>query len=302
MATKKLYMLQPFPVGRIIEFDLKTRTSKIIIDHMIGHPDGIYIDLDNRDLYWSNMGVVMNEGSQEFFQSDGSIEVSSLTGENRREIVGGGLFVTGKQLVADPASKHLYWCDREGMRVFRSDYDGGNVTVLVQRGLFPLESHDYTRHCVGIALDTKRGFLYWTQKGPPKGGKGCIMRANLAMPQGKTAKTRDDIVVLKDHLPEPIDLELDPSGDRLYWTDRGDDAHGGNSLNSAMISEDGLHDHKILARGLKEAIALSIDHDEGRVYLSDINGNLYQHDLAREGSLEKLAKFDSLTGIFFVTM
>jgi hypothetical protein len=87
---------------------------------------------------------------------------------------------------------------------------------------------------VGITIDPKRGKIYWTQKGPDNGNKGRIFRANVEIPKGENAANRSDIEVLFDHLPEPIDLELDLENRVLYWTDRGDPPRG-NSVSRASI-------------------------------------------------------------------
>ena len=40
----------------------------------------------------------------------------------------------------------------------------------------------------------------------------------IEIPKGETAAKRSDIEVFFDHLPEPIDLELDLKNRVLYWT------------------------------------------------------------------------------------
>ena len=62
---------------------------------------------------------------------------------------------------------------------------------------------------MGIAIDTKRGLVYWTQKGSSKGWVGRIFRASIELPSGATAEKRTDVETLFHNLPEPIDLELD---------------------------------------------------------------------------------------------
>src|SRR6202012_6206236 len=168
-----------------------------------------------KTLFWTNMGPAIGPNQGEFFQADGSIECIGLNDANRRTLVGHGLTVTPKQITADFDAGFLYWCDREGMRVMRSNLDGSNVTVLVRNGVFPADSHDVPRHCVGIAVDPVNRHIYWTQKGPPDGGKGRIFRAGLEIPAGQTAANRTDIEVLWNSLPEPVDLEI--KGDWLYW-------------------------------------------------------------------------------------
>jgi hypothetical protein len=41
------------------------------------------------------------------------------------------------------------------------------------------DRRDQTRWCVGITIDPKLGKIYWTQKGPTKGGLGRLCRANI---------------------------------------------------------------------------------------------------------------------------
>jgi hypothetical protein len=76
--------------------------------------------------------------------------------------------------------------------------DGANVETLEHR-------RDYLRWSVGIQVDEEAGYVYWTQKGPPKGGKGKILRCPI---DGVDADG-EGIEVLFDKLPEPIDLALD---------------------------------------------------------------------------------------------
>jgi hypothetical protein len=101
-------------------------------------------------------------------------------------------------------------------------------------------------------VDARRGKFYWTQKGPSKAGKGRIFRANLDIPSGETPWDRSDIELLFDHLPEPIDLEIDTDENRLYWTDRGEYPRG-NSLNRAFVGPSSRQKNvDILSRHLHE--------------------------------------------------
>jgi hypothetical protein len=121
------------------------------------------------------------------------------------------------------------------MRVMRADLDGSNIEVLVDASEGdPRPGPDARKWCVGIAPDLEHGKIYWTQKGSDNAGQGRIFRANLEIPRGQSAADRDDIEVLFDALPEPIDLELDPRNRMIYWTDRGDPPRG-NSVNRAPM-------------------------------------------------------------------
>src|ERR1700719_155450 len=160
-------------------------------------PDGIVVDAKAGHIYWTNMGVPNLD--------DGSIERADLDGGNRRVIVPQGVTHTPKQMHLDKENGKLYWCDREGMRVMRANLDGSQVETLVETSHGdPRPGPDLTKWCVGIAVDTERGQIYWTQKGPEKGGLGRLFRANIEIPKGQTAAQRTDIEALYEGLPEPI--------------------------------------------------------------------------------------------------
>src|SRR5712671_1773892 len=175
-------------------------------------PDGIVVDVGAGYIYWTNMGSSPAA-------NDGSIERADLDGKNRRVIVPPGGTFTPKQIQIDKKNDKLYWCDREGMRVMRSNLDGSRIETLVQTGEGDADRCDQTRWCVGITIDPEHKQIYWTQKGPDNGDKGLLCRAGIDIPAGETAANRSDIEVFFDKLPEPIDLELDTTNRVLYWTD-----------------------------------------------------------------------------------
>jgi DNA-binding beta-propeller fold protein YncE len=190
-------------------------------------PDGIAVDVAAGHIYWTNMGSSPAV-------NDGSIERADIDGNNRKVIVPPGGAFTPKQIQLDKRNGKLYWCDREGMRVMRSNLDGSQIETLVEAGRGDADRRDQTRWCVGITIDPVRGQIYWTQKGPDNGNQGRLFRAGLEIPQGETAAKRSDIEVFFDQLPEPIDLELNLKNRVLYWTDRGDPPRG-NTVNRASI-------------------------------------------------------------------
>lgn len=299
MSLGRLYILQYRPGGEIIEMDTDGGNRRTLLGNLLDNVDGIAIDQKTKTLYWTNMGPALGPGDGEFFQADGSLERIGLNGGNRRLLVGHGLTVTPKQLAADFDAGNLYWCDREGMRVMRSGLDGSNVTVLVRNGVFPADSKDVMRHCVGIAVDPINRYIYWTQKGPPDGGKGRILRAGLEIPEGQQPENRKDIELLIDHLPEPIDLELDAHNNLLYWTDRGN-LEGGNSLNRARIGAKHLEDHEVLATGLQEGIGVAIDHANQRAFTTELGGEVRVAPLRADAQFKTIAKLGILTGIAYV--
>src|ERR1700751_3502963 len=191
-------------------------------------PDGIAVDVGAGHIYWTNMGVPN--------LNDGSIERADLDGKNRKVIVPPGNTHTPKQIQLDKKNGKLYWCDREGMRVMRSNLDGSQIETLVEAGQGDADRRDQTRWCVGITIGPERKQIYWTQKGPDNGDLGRIFRAGIEIPKGETAANRSDIELFFDRLPEPIDLELDLKNRVLYWTDRGDPPRG-NTVNRASINQ-----------------------------------------------------------------
>ena len=134
---------------------------------------------------------------------------------------------------------------------------------------------DQLKRCVGITIDVKRGYVYWTQKGPTRGGLGRIFRTPIALPKGADPANRTDIELLWDHLPEPIDLEIDEANGILYWTDRGVPPKG-NTLNRASILGKEMPEPEILCGGLKDGIGLTLDLKNDRVFFVDVAGNLYR--------------------------
>lgn len=245
----------------------------------MAYPDGIVL-LGDR-IHWTTMGAptrnpdAEGEASLDYSARNGGVHSVSLDGANPADLTAPGAITTGKQLTADAAGR-LYWGDREGFRVTRMNPDGSGLTDLVVNvpGGEPILDE-----CVGVAVDDAAGHLYWTQKGPAKGGRGRIFRAGLELSAGQTAENRTDIEVLWDALPEPIDLEIHDG--HLYWTDRGAEPNG-NTLNRAPLPAEGTVGAapEILARGFTEAIGLAIDAEASLAYVSDLGGRLYRVPLS----------------------
>lgn len=283
-----LYILQ-IKNPSIGKINLIDNSVEVILDNLKTGGDGIQIDRKNGVVYWTNMG-------EDLSKSDGSIESMNLDGTNRKLLIGEGQITTPKQLILDKANDFLYWCDREGGKIFRCRTNGEGLEVLVDRNRGLNGVVGILEQCVGICLDKRRKKIYWTQKGLPKGGEGKIFSANIDIPDGENAKNRKDIIVLRDNLPEPIYLEIDEENDQLYWTDRGDKPHG-NSLNRATFINDTLSNHEILFVGFDEAIGLALDKDNNHVYVSDLGGNIHRLDL-NGGNHKIIYTSGSITGIF----
>jgi hypothetical protein len=292
--TALLYFLDASG-GRILSVKPDGSDRKVILTAVGPIPDGIVVDVEAGHIYWTNMGNPI--------KNDGSLERVDLDGKNRTAIVPEGGTFTPKQLHLDKKNGKLYWCDREGMRVMRCNLDGSKIETLVDSSKGdPCPGPDATKWCVGITVDSERGKIYWTQKGPTKGGTGRIFRANIEIPRGETAANRSDIEVLFDKLPEPIDLELDLENRVLYWTDRGDPPRG-NSVNRASIdAKPGEARPDILTTHLMEGIGIALDFKGNRMFFTDLAGDLYSAKL--DGSERKLllGVQGNLTGIAYAEL
>lgn len=285
--AKRLYILDtdlsqlPNNRGRIQSCNTDGTDLKTVIDNIATLPDGIVIDHDQEYMYWTNMGTSLSCNS-------GSIERARLDGSDRKTVIAQGTpgVHTPKQITLASRSQKLYWCDREGMKVCRSNTDGTNVEILVDTSSSEAV-HPQCRWCVGIAVDEARGFFYWTQKGAPKGKLGRIFRAPLEAPR--------EHELLFDNLPEPIDLELDEENAILYWTDRGDPPTG-NSLNRAEIGSS-KREREILATRLHEAIGLALDQKRGLCYVTDLSGGVYEIDVEKKEKKVLFTELGDTTGI-----
>jgi DNA-binding beta-propeller fold protein YncE len=280
--------------GRVLSANPDGSDIKTIVVEGRKFPDGLAIDIASGHLYWTNMG--------NFRENDGSILRSDLDGRNMVTIVPPGDTFTPKQIQIEKNTGKLYWCDREGMRVMRANLDGSNLETLVDtsRG-DPRPGPDPTKWCVGIAVDVEGGKFYWTQKGSDNSGMGRISRANIEIPTGQTPANRQDIELLYDRLPEPIDLDIDPATRTLYWTDRGDPPRG-NTVNRAPLDAPpgNRPAPEIVFSNLMEGIGLALDLKGGRMFVTDFAGSVYRADLDGSNQQTLLFAQGNLTGIAYV--
>ena len=257
-------------------------------------PDGIAVDLTGGHIFWTGMG---NPSAD-----DGFISRSNLDGSNVVTLVAAGGTYTPKQMRVDVPSGKMYWSDREGMRVMRANMDGSSVEALVTTGSTATDRMDQSRWCVGIALDTAGGWMYWTQKGGDNAGVGSIRRAHIQMPAGQTSTNRTDIEVLYSGLPEPIDVDLDLEAGLIYWADRGDDTiNRGPIAIPAGSTAANRTDRQILVRQVREAIGVTIDKKRGRMYYTAANGQLGRANLDGTNKTE-LTNAGAMTGIVVVDL
>ncbi|EKG13156.1 hypothetical protein MPH_09731 [Macrophomina phaseolina MS6] len=278
--------------GSLLELTLpsplaSTATLRTLLSNLPS-PDGLAICPRTRRIFWTTMGSIG--------QPDGALHTATLPSlSDARALVPARdeRVHTPKQVAVDSEARKVYFCDREGMRVLRCGYDdGGEVEVLVANGDWRVDAEradTAERWCVGVAVGKGVGKVFWSQKGPSKGGKGRILCKSLDGPGEEAA-------VVVEGLPEPIDLEwVEKEGEEggwLYWSDRGELPFG-NSLNVVRLDgrgrvvEDekveGPRKHRILATKFNEAIGLKVDADGGRIYVADLGGAIWCCDLEGRG-------------------
>jgi sugar lactone lactonase YvrE len=290
----RLYFLD-LAAGRVLTSHPDGSNLKTIVNEGRRLPDGIVVDVAGGHIYWTNMGNPK--------ANDGTIDRADLDGTNVTNVVPPGATWTPKQLQLDAKNRKLYWSDREGMRVMRANLDGSNIETLVETGHGDADRLDARNWCVGIAIDVNAGKLYWTQKGNDNAGQGRIFRAALEIPKGQTPAHRQDVEVLYDNLPEPIDLDLDLGNRAIYWTDRGDPPRGNTVNRAPMDAAPGARkEPEIVFNHLMEGIGLSLDLENKRMFLTDLGGSVYSANL--DGSNKKNIVFaeGNLTGIAYAEL
>ena len=297
-GTPRLFFLDILG-GRVLSADPNGTDVKVLVTGATGTPDGIAVDVAGRHVFWTNMGAPS--------ANDGFIDRTNLDGTGLVAVVPPGGTFTPKQLKLDAKNGKLYWSDREGMRVMRSNLDGSNVETLVETGSDSAARADASNWCVGIALDVDDGRIYWTQKGGDNANAGSIRRAALDVPSGTDAAHRSDIEVLFDGLPEPIDLDLDLGSRTMYWTDRGNPPRG-NTVSRAPMDPPASFDARartdqtILVSNLREGIGISLDLANEKMYFTDLGGTVYRSAL--DGTDERSISSGEgiLTGIAYVVL
>jgi hypothetical protein len=246
-------------------------------------PDGVAVDVERGKLYWTNMGSPLGTGG-------GSLQRANLDGTEVETIVPAGIAQTPKQMQVDVVNEHVFFCDREGAKVWRAGLDGSDPQAVVS-------GHSF-QELVGVALDVPNGKLYF---GDRIGRK--ILRAGLELPAGESGADRTDIeeLVVLPSGAMPIDLDVDRVSKRLYWTDRqlGTVKRAGLEL-PAGESADDRSDIETLVTDLVEPIGISLDVGEDRMYFTELGGGVSA--AALDGSeLERgLLSSGSATGVVIV--
>jgi sugar lactone lactonase YvrE len=236
----------------------------------IASPDGVTVDLTAGYVYWTNMGSVYGGANL------GTIQRMRIETERIETILPVGTTNTPKQINIDNKARKLYWCDREGARVWRADLNGGAPEVLVS-------GHGLAQP-VGLALDVEKRQFYFSDRVSRK-----IYRAGFDAPEGQSPETRGDVETLFSFATGavPLDLDLDLEQRKLYWTDRsrGQIARA-NMDPPANFNPENRTDIETVVAGRTEPIGLALDRSDHKLYFTELGGGVYR--MSRDGGVPEL--------------
>jgi hypothetical protein len=243
-------------------------------------PDGVAVDVAGGKLYWTNMGSVLGTGG-------GTLQRANLDGTMVETIIPAGTAQTPKQMQVDLTNRHVYFCDREGAKVWRAGMDGASPEAIVS-------GHGF-RELVGVALDVPAGKFYFSDRIGRK-----ILRANIQMPAGETGANRTDIeelFVLASNAM-PIDLDIDHTNKKLYWTDRdlGTVHRSGLDVPAGQTAMN-RSDAETLVTGLVDTIGISLDVPNNKMYFTELGGSVSSAALDGKDLKKRILSSGSATGV-----
>lgn len=257
-GTPTLYWLE-IVSGVVVKGSPTGDQMNVVTGGLLSAPDGVTIDPEGKHFFVLNMGTVIGGGNQ------GSLIRYNLDGSGGEAIMkagamaDGATFNTGKQVTIDRVNKKLYMGDREGSKVWRCDYDGGNLEVLV--------SEHGVQQIVGVGADPTKKHFYFSDRNGKK-----LFRAGMDMPAEETHADRKDVELIyveKVNNSMPLDIELDLEERMIYWTDRTQGKIQGMHMDiPAGETPENRTDVKTIKDGLTEAIGLAYDHQEKTLFVT----------------------------------
>jgi DNA-binding beta-propeller fold protein YncE len=243
-------------------------------------PDGVAVDVPGGKVYWSNMGSVLGSGG-------GTLQRANLDGSEVETIIPAGMPRTPKQMQLDLVNDKLYFCDREGAKVWRANLDGSDLEAIVS-------GHGFNQ-LVGVALDVPAGKFYFSDRNGRK-----ILRANIEMPAGETGADRTDIeeMFVFGNNAMPIDLDIDHEHQFLYWTDReiGTVQRAGLEIPAGETAAN-RSDAETLVTSLSEPIGISLDIANDKMYFTELYEGVSASALDGSNVERRILTSGSATGV-----
>jgi hypothetical protein len=160
-------------------------------------------------------------------------------------------------------------------KVFAMPVSGGAPVTLVEEDLERGFVND------GIALDAKRGHIYWTNMGRAAENDGYIMRAD-ANGANKYA------VVERGGTFTPKQLKIDEAGGKLYWADREGMAIMRANLDGSEIETIVRTGNPVADKGKQElwCVGVALDVARGHVYWTQKGGDNAGAGMIRRASIK----------------
>jgi len=185
-----------------------------------------------------------------------SIRRANPRDKNEEDVIG-GVARWVKSMAVDPTHQRIYWAsydsDSRLGRISCANLDGTDIEILIQT--------EALRVPTDISVDAVNGKFYWIESiQTPFGGTGRIRWANL---DGTEAKD-----LIDEGLRAPCGLDVDPTSDKLYWTD-----FGTHKIQRANLDSTGIED---LVLGLQIPLGLAVDEIHGKMYWTDFGAGKVQ--------------------------
>jgi hypothetical protein len=210
------------------------------------------VDLGAKSSYFLR-SLVVDTARDRIYFSDSSASVirrANGDGSNVVSLVSG--LAQPMSLALDTKASKLYWADQgETAKIQRANLDGSDVEDLV---VDPVVQHPY-----GIALDQAKGQLYFIDNATDQ-----LLRCNV---------DGSDVTDLEiPNLGAPIELALDLSAGKIYWSDIGVDGGPAPSIRRANLDGSGVEDVITSKNFPSLAIPLGLDVDVARGFLYFVDG------------------------------
>jgi DNA-binding beta-propeller fold protein YncE len=199
--------------------------------------------------------------------SAGRILSAKPDGSDLRVVIAGGQRHPDG-IAVDPVRGHLYWTNMGNPAVndgsiFRSDLDGGNITVIVPPGA------TFTPKQTQIEPNTRK--LYWCDREGMRVMR-CNMNGSEIETLVQTGYTESDC---RDQTKWCVGIAVDHAGGKIYWTQKGADKAGQGRIFRAGIeipkgeSAPARTDVELLFEDLPEPIDLDLDPVNRMLYWTD---------------------------------
>lgn len=211
----------------------------------------VVVDLEPHDSYFLRSLVVDTTDEYVYFSDSnaGVIRRAGLDGSDVRTLVPS--LDQPMSLALDLQGGKLYWVDQgDTAKVQRANLDGSGVQDLV---VDPVVQHPY-----GLVLDPAGQHLYFIDNATDK-----LQRCDL------DGSNVTDLKIA--NLAAPIELALDLSAKKIYWSDLGED--GGPAASIRRANLDGSSPESVVTTAnygsLAVPLGLDLDVANGKLYFVD---------------------------------